>query len=139
MPVAHLPLHFVAPPPASADRAAARRALGIPADALVVTAPGLATRAKRLDVAIRAVARVRAEHPSVRLVVAGPREEALPLEEWGAAAGLGDALVVTGRLPMADFERHLVAADVVLALRYPSAARCRPRCCARWRPGGRPS
>jgi glycosyltransferase involved in cell wall biosynthesis len=119
-PVTHLPLHVVAPLPASADRATARRALGLPTDALVVTAPGLATRAKRLDVAIRAVATARREHPSIRLVVAGPCEEALPLEAWGAAAGLGDALVVTGRLSMADFERHLAAADLVLALRYPS-------------------
>jgi glycosyltransferase involved in cell wall biosynthesis len=119
-PVIHLPLLVVAPSPASADRAAARRALGLPTDALVVTAPGLATRSKRLDVAIRAVARVLRERPSVRLVVAGPREEALPLEQWGAAAGLGDALVLTGRLPMADFERHLAAADVVLALRFPT-------------------
>jgi glycosyltransferase involved in cell wall biosynthesis len=119
-PVIHLPLHVLAPPTASDDRVAARRVLGLPADALVVTAPGLATRAKRLDVAIRAVARVRPEHPSIRLVVAGPREEALPLEEWGAAAGLSDALVVTGRLSMADFERHLAAADLVLALRFPT-------------------
>ena len=37
--------------PASAE---ARRALGLPEDALLVTAPGLATAAKRLDVAIRA-------------------------------------------------------------------------------------
>ena len=119
-PVLHVPLHVLAPSPAAADRDEARRALGLPADALVVTAPGLATRAKQLDVAIRAVARVRREHPSTRLVVAGPREEGLPLEEWGATAGLDDGLVVTGRLAMADLERHLAAADLVLALRFPA-------------------
>jgi glycosyltransferase involved in cell wall biosynthesis len=119
-PVIQLPLHVVAPASPLVDRAAARRELGLPADALVVTAPGLATRAKRLEVAIRAVARARSEHPAVRLVVAGPREEALPLESWAAAAGLQDALVVTGRLSLADLERHLAAADLVLALRYPS-------------------
>jgi glycosyltransferase involved in cell wall biosynthesis len=119
-PVVQLPLHVLAPASPPADRAAARRALGLPADALVVTAPGLATRAKRLDVAIRAVARARVERPSLRLVVAGPRGADLPLEAWSAAAGLGEACVVTGRLSMADFERHLAAADLVLALRYPS-------------------
>jgi glycosyltransferase involved in cell wall biosynthesis len=118
--VIHLPLHVLAPSSPLADRAEARRVLGIPEGAWVVTAPGLATRAKRLDVAIRAVARARSEHPSVRLVVAGPRNEDLPLEAWGAAAGLQEGLVVTGRLSMADFERHLAAADLVLALRYPS-------------------
>jgi hypothetical protein len=119
-PVLHLPLHAVPPAPEATDRAAARRALGLPADAWVVTAPGLATRAKRLDAAIRAVARVRRARPSARLVVAGPREPALPLEEWAAAAGMGDGLVVTGRLSMADLERHIAAADVVLALRFPA-------------------
>jgi glycosyltransferase involved in cell wall biosynthesis len=119
-PVLQLPLHVAAPASPPADRAAARRELGLPADALVVTAPGLATRAKRLDVAIRAVARARNERPGLRLVVAGPREADLPLEAWSAAAGLGEACVVTGRLSMADFERHLAAADLVLALRYPS-------------------
>ncbi len=117
--VLHLPLHVAAPAPARADRAEARRVLGLPGDAWVVTAPGLATRAKRLDVAIRALARVRRDRPSTRLVVAGPREDALPLEDWATAAGLGDGLVVTGRLPMADLERHLAAADLVLALRFP--------------------
>jgi glycosyltransferase involved in cell wall biosynthesis len=118
-PVLHLPLHVVAPAAEGADRAAARRALGLAADAWVVTAPGLATRSKRLDVAIRAVARVRRDHPKTRLVVAGPRDEALPLEDWAADAGLGDGLLVTGRLAMAELERHLAAADLVLALRFP--------------------
>jgi hypothetical protein len=119
-PVVHLPLHVTAPSPPITDRAEARRMLGLPADAWVITAPGLATRAKQLDVAIRAVARVRRERPSIRLVVAGPRDEALPLEDWGAEAGLGDSLVVTGRLPLSDLERHLAAADLVLALRFPT-------------------
>jgi glycosyltransferase involved in cell wall biosynthesis len=118
-PVLHLPLHVVAPSPAAADRAEARRALGLAADAWVVCAPGFATHAKRLDVAIRAVARVRRGRPAARLVVAGSRDEALPLEHWAAEAGLGDGLVVTGRLAMADLERHLAAADLVLALRFP--------------------
>jgi glycosyltransferase involved in cell wall biosynthesis len=33
---------------------------------------------------------------------------------------VSDALVVTGRLALPDFVRHLCAADVVLALRFPS-------------------
>lgn len=119
-PVLHLPLHVAAPGSPSVDRAEARRILGLPGDALVITAPGLATRAKRLDVAMRAVARVRGRLRSVRFVVVGPREEGLPLEDWGAAAGLDHELVVTGRLPMPDFERHLAAADLVLALRFPT-------------------
>lgn len=119
-PVLHLPHHLSLPLDPLPSRAEARRALGLPADGLLLTAPGLATAAKRLDVAIRAAARLRAEHPSLRLVVAGDVDPRLPLQAWAEAAGLGPGLVVTGRLGLEDFVRHLCAADVVLALRFPS-------------------
>lgn len=119
-PVLALPHHLSLPLDPPPSREAARRALGLPEDALLVTAPGLATAAKQLDSATQAVARLRTRHPGVRLVVAGAVDPGLPLEAWARAAGLGDALVVTGRLSLEDFERHLVAADVVLALRFPS-------------------
>jgi glycosyltransferase involved in cell wall biosynthesis len=44
----------------------------------------------------------------------------LPLADWAREAGLAQALVVTGRLDLPDFVRHLVAADVILALRFPT-------------------
>jgi glycosyltransferase involved in cell wall biosynthesis len=119
-PQLHLPHHLslpLEPPPA---RAESRARLGLPADAFVVTAPGLATVNKRLDVAVQVMARFRAEHPEAMLVIAGASDPRLPLEAWARAAGLGDGLRVTGRLPLDDFERHLAAADVVLALRFPS-------------------
>jgi glycosyltransferase involved in cell wall biosynthesis len=119
-PVLHLPHHLSLPLDPLPSRAEARRALGLPEDALLLTAPGLATGAKRLDVAIRAVAAARRSHPKLRLVVAGEVAPGLPLDAWARAAGLGDALLVTGRLGLADFTRHLCAADVVLALRFPS-------------------
>jgi glycosyltransferase involved in cell wall biosynthesis len=86
----------------------------------LITAPGLATAAKRLDVAVRAVARLRDSYPRLRLVVAGGMDPALPLEAWARAAGLGNGLVVAGRLSLDDFVRHLAAADVILSLRFPS-------------------
>lgn len=119
-PVLHLPHHLSLPLHPLPSRDAARRALGLPPDALLLTAPGLATGAKRLDVAIRAVAAARRLHPSLRLVVAGDVEPRLPLRAWARAAGLEDALLVTGRLALDDFVRHLCAADVVLSLRFPS-------------------
>ena len=119
-PLLALPHHLALPldPVPSQDQA--RRELGLPADALIVTAPGLATASKRLDVVIPVVARLRLRFPSLRLVVAGAVEPQLPLAEWSRAAGLGEALVVSGRVSLPDFERHLAAADVVLALRFPS-------------------
>jgi glycosyltransferase involved in cell wall biosynthesis len=85
----------------------------------VITAPGLATAAKRLDMAVRVLGRLRRAHPSLYLVIAGGREP-LPLEAWAHDAGIDAALTVTGRLDLRDFVLHLCAADVVLALRFPS-------------------
>jgi glycosyltransferase involved in cell wall biosynthesis len=119
-PVFHLPHHLALPGGPLPSRQEARRRLGVPDYALLVTAPGLATASKRLDVAIRAVARLRTAHPTLRLVVAGGVDPRLPLAAWAETAGLGDGLVVTGRLALPDFILHLVAADIVLALRFPS-------------------
>jgi glycosyltransferase involved in cell wall biosynthesis len=119
-PVLHLPHHVAFPFDPLPDRGEARRALGLPDDALLVTAPGLATAAKGLDAAVAVVARLRARWPKLRLIVAGRVDPALPLQEWARAGGLGDGLVVTGALDLPSFVRHLVAADVVLALRFPT-------------------
>ena len=119
-PTLRLPHHLALPIDPLPTRAEARLALGLPADALLVTAPGLATASKRLDVAIRVVARLRQRFPSLALVVAGGADPRLPLDAWSRAAGLGDGLILAGRQSLEDFVRHLVAADVVLALRFPS-------------------
>jgi glycosyltransferase involved in cell wall biosynthesis len=119
-PVLHLPHHVALPLSPLPGRADARRALGLPEDALIVTAPGLATATKRLDAAVRALSRLRARFPRVLLVVAGGVDPRLPLAEWVSQAGLGDSVRLTGRVGLEDFTRHLVAADVVLALRFPS-------------------
>jgi len=119
-PVMHLPHHLALPLDPVPTRNEARAALGLSEDALLVTAPGLATASKRLEVAIRCVARLRQAFPALRLVVAGAADPCLPLAAWARAAGLGPALLVTGRLGMGDFVRHLAAADIVLCLRFPS-------------------
>jgi glycosyltransferase involved in cell wall biosynthesis len=102
------------------SRQEARRALGLDQEALLVTAPGLATASKRLDVGLRALLRLRPRFPALRLVVAGEVDPRLPLVEWARAASVEDALVLTGRLTLPDFVRHMCAADLVLALRFPS-------------------
>jgi len=116
----HLPHHLSLPIDPPPSRAESRDALGLPGDAFVVTAPGLATAAKRLEVAVRVVARMRADRAGTLLVVAGGADPRLPLRSWADQAGLGEGLRVTGRIGLPDFERHLAAADAVLALRFPS-------------------
>jgi glycosyltransferase involved in cell wall biosynthesis len=119
-PVLHLPHHLALPLAPLPSRAEARRALGLPEDALILTAPGLATASKRLDLAIRTLGRLRAAFSPLRLVVAGGVDPELPLETWCRSAGVRDAVLLTGALALDDFVRHLCAADVVLSLRFPS-------------------
>ena len=86
-PVLHLPHHLSLPFDPIPTRGEARRALGLPRDALVVTAPGLATASKRLGVALRAAGPLAARWPSLRFVVAGGVDPRLPLEAWAREAG----------------------------------------------------
>jgi glycosyltransferase involved in cell wall biosynthesis len=119
-PVLHLPHHLALPFERLPSREQARAALGLPKDALLVVAPGLATATKGLDVAVRAIARLRERHPRLQLVVAGDVDARLPLREWARAAGVVDHFRLTGRLALPDFVRSLCAADVVLSLRFPT-------------------
>ena len=119
-PVLHLPHHVSLPLDPLPSRAEARRQLGLPQDAAIVSAPGLANSCKRLDVAVRALGRLRQRLPSLHLVVVGAAEPTLPLSRWVTEAGLGEAFTLTGRLSLQDFTRHLVAADLVLGLRFPT-------------------
>ena len=119
-PVLHLPHHLSLPLDPLPTRAEARRALGLPLDGPIVTAPGLATASKRLDVALAAAGRLLGRWPSLRFVVAGGVDPRLPLAAWASDAGMSSSLVTTGRLLLDDFVRHLVAADVVLGLRFPT-------------------
>lgn len=116
----HLRHHLALPLDPLPSSAEARQALGLPAGAPIVTAPGLATATKGLRAAMRAAGRLRRDHPGLHLVVAGDRDPRLPLAEWAAEAGLEEAWSLTGRLGLPDFVRHLCAADIVLGLRFPS-------------------
>lgn len=117
--VLQLPHHLALPLDPLPARSEARRALGLPEQALLLTAPGLATAAKRLDVALRVLARLRERFPQLRLVVAGAVDPALPLLEWAGSSGVLPLVIATGRLSLPDFVRHLCAADVLLSLRFP--------------------
>jgi glycosyltransferase involved in cell wall biosynthesis len=118
-PAYHLRHHLWLPPhpPSLAE---ARQRLGLAKDALVVTLPGLATAHKGVEVAIRAVARLRRERPETLLVLAGGEDPHLPIDAWLEAGGLRSSCVRPGRLSMDGFLAYIAASDVVLALRFPS-------------------
>jgi glycosyltransferase involved in cell wall biosynthesis len=118
-PVLHLP-HHLSLPAAPPSRGEARRMLGLPGDAFVTVAPGLATASKCLEAAIRAVGVLRRTQEKVFFVVAGAVDPRLPVDRWLEESGLADASRVTGRLELKAFIAHLAASDAVFALRFPS-------------------
>lgn len=106
-PLLHLPHHALLRAHSS-DRATARARLGFEASARIVLAPGLGTAAKSLELAASAVERIRASVPGVILVTVG-----------GGSAVLGQNRAL-GRVDLETLGDALLAADVVLALRFPS-------------------
>ena len=97
----------------TASRAEARARLGFGEPARIVLAPGLGTASKSLDVARSAVAKIRASLPGVLLVTVG----------GGSAQGAANAEAgerALGRVDLHTLGDALLAADVVLALRFPS-------------------
>jgi glycosyltransferase involved in cell wall biosynthesis len=94
------------------------------ADAFVAGAFGIISRAKRVDVLLRALAAALTRCPRLRLVIAGPywddntREE---LQALVATLNLSRHVTFTGDLRLADFLRAMRNCDVVVNLRYPSA------------------
>jgi glycosyltransferase involved in cell wall biosynthesis len=108
-----------APPGAGADKAAARRRLGLPADAPVVLCFGAIRPYKGVDVLLRAFARALDAMSEARLVIAGK-----PWVDWRTYQGLIDELGIGGRvhafprfIPQAEVPGFFAAADVV-ALPY---------------------
>ncbi|HKH45152.1 MAG TPA: glycosyltransferase [Thermoanaerobaculia bacterium] len=109
--------------PASADNDLRRR-YGIAESAFLIGTFGVADPVKRLDAAVRALARLAAELPEadpVLLIVGGFHDPAYRahLEGLAAELGLGEKVRVLGRTPRRDFDLALLACDVVVNLRYP--------------------
>ena len=108
------------PGAAALTREAARAALGLPQDAFLVASFGFITPVKRLDVALRAFARLRREAPDARYLLVG---DVSPYYDLDAVLKpeLRHGVVQVGHTELADFLRYMVAVDVAVNLRYPSA------------------
>jgi glycosyltransferase involved in cell wall biosynthesis len=101
-------------------REAARAALGLPPDAFLVASFGFVTPVKRLDVALRAFARLRREAPKAQYLLVG---DVSPYYDLDAVLKpeLREGVVKVGHTELPDFLRYMVAADLAVNLRYPSA------------------
>ena len=97
------------------ERPILRAALGIPLDAFVMASYGFITPAKRLEVSLRAFARLKAERPDAVYLLVGdvsPHYDLPPLPE-GA--------VLVGHTELDEFLRYMQVADVAVNLRYPTS------------------
>jgi glycosyltransferase involved in cell wall biosynthesis len=122
-PIAKVPHHLSLdglPGAAALTREAARETLGLPRDAFLVASFGFITPVKRLDVALRAFARLRREVPDARYLLVG---DVSPYYDLDAILKpeLQEGAVKVGHTELPDFLRYMVAADVAVNLRYPSA------------------
>jgi glycosyltransferase involved in cell wall biosynthesis len=103
-------------PPAADEAAQARRELGIDAaDFVLVTATRLA-RWKRIDRAIDALALLKRQVPTARLIVVGDGEERAGLEAQAQRLGLAASVTFAGAVPQPDVQRYLWTADVFLSV-----------------------
>jgi glycosyltransferase involved in cell wall biosynthesis len=89
------PGHFQRNP---AQVAAARAALGLAAGDIVIGAVGRLEPQKRFDLLLEAFAALCAEHPRLRLLIAGDGSLKGALEKQREALGLGDRVILTGHV-----------------------------------------
>lgn len=119
--IARVPHHLSVPDPPDADRLAEiRRSLGIPPEAFVVASFGFITPAKRIEVSLRAFARLRRAVPDAVYLLVGevsPHYDLAGLLKPEVSPGV----VVVGRTEIDRFLLYMSAVDVAVNLRYPSA------------------
>jgi glycosyltransferase involved in cell wall biosynthesis len=116
--------HHLSPLVPAADvlsREAARARLGLPQGVPVLLSLGHATPAKRIDLVLAAVARLKAAGSPLLHVIAGAPDPGFDLAGMIASLGLGDRVRITGWLTEADFLAHARAADLLVNLRAPLA------------------
>lgn len=118
--VSLIPHHLSLGAAEAAEPAAVRAALGIPADAFVLASYGFITPAKRLEVSLRAFARLKKERPDALYYLVGEVSPHYDLAGF-LTPGLADGVVLVGRTELDEFLRYMMAADVAVNLRYPTA------------------
>ncbi len=119
LPVAVVPMGVPLPP--LPDRQEARRRLGLPPEALVLTSFGHINPYKRVEPALRAYRRLRANHPESLFVLVGSISEHLDLAGLLRRLELEEQVRVTGYVDLGTFSGYMAASDICLNLRYPSA------------------
>ena len=99
---------------------AVREALGLPQDAFIVASFGLITRQKRVEVALRAFARFRRRFSDAQFLLVGAVDPDYDLQSV-LDGGMEEGVSVTRRVNLDSFLRYMIASDLAVNLRYPTA------------------
>ncbi|MBN2472687.1 MAG: glycosyltransferase [Anaerolineae bacterium] len=110
--IPHISIHNHAIPP-DASRAAARKRLGLPAEAPVIGFFGSVKRYKGLDVLVEAFARVRAARPDAWLLVAGQPDGPASAGLLRGITAAPNTLVRDSFVPYDEVWQYHLAADVL--------------------------
>lgn len=102
------------------SKAEARASLGLPADAFIVLSLGYITPPKQIQATLAALGLLKRQGERFLFVVGGERNAGFDIDAHVVRHGLEEEVLITGYLDEGDFFRHIVAADCLVNLRYPS-------------------
>jgi glycosyltransferase involved in cell wall biosynthesis len=108
-PYAHLPQEEV------------KRRLGYRPEHWLIISPGIVTPSRRIETLLRVFADLLREVPQARCAIVGPDHPAVRVADRVHEAHLDGLVRVTGFVDVPTFQSYLLAADVVVNLRYPLA------------------
>lgn len=96
-----------------------KASLGFSPETCLIGAFGYLAPSKRVDVALRAFARLYRDWPAVRFVCVGQIVQDYDLLKLVAELGISDVVDMVGYVPEDKFMRYLAAVDMAVNLRYP--------------------
>lgn len=103
------------------SRKEARLRLGLPEDAVLITALGFVSGAKMIGSILASLGRIGHQLPDFRFVIAGQRRpHEYDVDKDIRASGIAENVITTDFLDEEAFFLHLAATDLVSNLRYPS-------------------
>ncbi len=102
------------------DRNGARHLLGVDSATPLIGAFGYLKPYKRIGESLRALKRLVAADPRVRMVLVGEPHPEFPIHQIIRTLGLTEHVRVIGFVPIEKFVDYMGACDIILNLRYPT-------------------